>query len=567
MHQIPFLDDLLIVILSGVAVTVLLSRLRLPMVAGLLLAGALVGPSGFGLVRDSKNIETLSEVGVGLLLFSVGLEFSLRRLLKVLKVSALGGVLQVGLTVLAVALVTYYVGEPLTRGVFFGFVVAMSSTAIVMSFLSAKQELDAPHGRFIVGILIFQDLCVVPVLLLIPALAGQGKHNLAMELLRASGLALAVVLATLGLARVILPRFFAWVDATRMREIFLLAVLGVVIGIAWLTSYLGLSLALGAFLAGVVLADSDFGNRAMADVLPLRSTFTSIFFISLGMIVNPRLVLSRPLELGLLVAAFILGKWLVASLAALVMRFPSRVAWLAGAGLAQFGEFGFVLAVLGQSVGLMGHRELELFLTAGGFSMFVTPIAMSLAPHFAAGEKILQPLEHLLGVQGIDEPAPEHKNLSGHIVIAGYGVAGKLLASALARSGIPYLVLEMNAETVRTARSLGIPIYYGDIASREAMAYAGVERSRALVLMINDPAASRRALTAVHSFAPHVTIFIRSRYLSHQIELRSLGADEVVSEELVSAMEMLGRVLHHAGVPDSEITRCVDAARLAEAKA
>ncbi len=561
MHTIPFLDDLFVVILSGVVVTVILARLRLPMVAGLLLAGALVGPFGFRFVRDPKNIQTLSEVGVGLLLFSIGLEFSFRRLLKVLRVSSLGGLLQMGLTILAVTLLTRYAGDTLTRGVFFGFVVAMSSTAIVMSFLSSRQELDAPHGRFIVGILIFQDLCVLPMLLLIPALAGHGSHSLTYELLKASGLTLVVVLATLGLARVVLPRFFAWVDATRMREIFLLAVLAVVIGVAWLTSLFGLSLALGAFLAGVALADSDFGNRAMADVLSLRSTFTSIFFISLGMIVNVRLVTSKPLEIGLLVAAFILGKWLIASLAALVMGFPSRIAWLAGAGLAQFGEFGFVLAMLGQSVGLMDHRELELFLTAGAFSMFITPIAMSLAPHFSAGEKILQPLERLLGVRGIDEPAPEHRHLSNHIVLAGFGVAGKLVAAALAKSGIPYVVLEMNADSVKTAREQGIPIYYGDITSPEAMAYAGVDRSRALVLMINDPAAARRALVAVHSFAPNVTIFIRSRYFADRDRLRSLGAHEVVSEELISAMEMLQRVLHHAGVPDPEIARAVETAR------
>jgi CPA2 family monovalent cation:H+ antiporter-2 len=249
------------------------------------------------------------------------------------------------------------------------------------------------------------------------------------------------------------------------------------------------------------------------------------------------------------------------------MRFPSRVAWLAGAGLAQFGEFGFVLAKLGHSVGLMGRRELELFLTAGGFSMFITPIAMSLAPHFTAGQRLLRPLERLLGVTGIDEPAPEHRNLSNHIVLAGFGVAGKLLASSLQRAGIPFIVLEMNAETVRTARAEGMPIYYGDITSPEAMSHAGVARSRALVLCINDPAAARRALYAVHSFAPQVTIFFRSRYLADQIELRAMGADEIVTEELISAVEMLERLLKHSGVPESTISRCVASARLAEAKA
>jgi CPA2 family monovalent cation:H+ antiporter-2 len=279
------------------------------------------------------------------------------------------------------------------------------------------------------------------------------------------------------------------------------------------------------------------------------------------MLVDPGLFLRKPLETLLLVAAFVLGKGLVSSLAAVAMRFPSRVAWLSGVGLAQFGEFGFVLATLAHQLKILGPHELDLLIAAGVFSMFVTPFAMATAPHVTAGEKILQPLERLLGVRGIDEPAAEHRNLSGHVVIAGFGVGGRLLAEALRTHGIPYLVLELNAEKVRAARAGGEPIYYGDITSPEAMQHAGVERARALVVLINDPAAARRAVAAVRAYAPMTAVFIRARYFTDRPDLHRIGADQVVVEELEAALEVTARVLRHSGVEQTSIGKQIRTAR------
>ncbi len=561
MESIPILRDLAIISIIGVLVVLVLGRVRLPAVAGLLLAGAFIGPSGFGLLRDANRIQSLAELGVVLLLFGIGLEFSLERLRQIAKTVTIGGSLQVGLTILVAVVITRCAGQPLARGILFGFLFALSSTALVLRTLAERGEVDAPHGRFIVGALIFQDLCVVPMVLVIPILAGKSGDDPAHDLAVALGKAALLVVVTVVVARSLVPRFFALVDRARSRELFLMAVLGICITTAYLTSLAGLTLALGAFLAGIVLADSEYAHRAIGDVLPLRHAFTSLFFVSLGMLLDVHVLLEAPLTVGLYFAAFLLGKGFIATLSALSMRFPARVAWLAGVGLAQFGEFGFVLATSAERNGLLEPGEGRALLAAGVLSMIVTPVAMHLAPRVRAGEKILKPLERLLGARGIDEPMPEHSELSDHVVIVGYGVAGKMLARSLAEISIPYLVLELNAETVRAAREAGEPAYYADVTSPEALASARVECAAALVLLINDAEATRRAVAAAKLSTPKTPVLVRAHYIAADKGLLDLGADEVVFEELEAGLEMIARVLRRRGVPRNLIIERVNVAR------
>ena len=458
MGQVPLLDELAVIAVLAVAVTVILARFRLPTVAGLLAAGAIMGPYALGLVRSVHSIEVLSEIGVVLLLFTIGLEFSLSRLRHIFRSVAMGGALQVGLTTAVTAGVALALGQSGARSVVFGFIFALSSTAIVLRTLGERRELDAPHGRFIVGTLIFQDLCVVPMVLLVPLLAiDMPPLELGKQVGVAMGKAGLVVVATVAIARVVVPRVLAWVDASRSREVFLLAILGLCIGTAWLTSLAGLSLALGAFLGGMVVADTEYGHRAMGDILPLRDAFVSIFFISLGMLFDVRMVAEYPLLVLGLTLAFVGGKAIIATISALVMRFPSRAAWLAGVSLAQFGEFGFVLARLAESNDVVDAKTLSPLMAAGIASMFITPLFVRLAPHITAGERLLAPLERLIGVRGIDEADEETKEaLSDHIIIVGYGVAGRFLAQTLSACGQAYVALELNAETVRRAKADGL---------------------------------------------------------------------------------------------------------------
>jgi CPA2 family monovalent cation:H+ antiporter-2 len=561
MGHVPLLDELAIVAALAVLVTVVLSRLKLPTVAGLLSAGALLGPFGFGLVSSVHAIEVLAEVGVVLLLFSIGLEFSLARLREVLRQVALGGAVQVGLTTAATVGVSMAFGQSLSRGLLFGFVFALSSTAIVLRALAERRELDAPHGKFIVGTLIFQDLLVVPMVLIVPLLgAGLPAHHVAASIGLALGKAAVVVVGTVLVARFVVPRVLGWVDASRSREVFLLAILALCIGTAWLTSMVGLSLSLGAFLGGMVVADTEYSHRAMGDILPLRDAFVSIFFVSLGMLFDFRVVILQPLlVLGLLVG-FVVAKGLLATLAALAMRFPSRVAWLAGVGLAQFGEFGFVLSRLAEQNHVIDAETLRPLLAAGIVSMFLTPLLVRWAPHIRAGERLLAPLERLIGVRSIDE-ADEGRTITGHVIIVGFGLAGRLAAQALLTAEVPFVVLELNASNVRAGKELGLPVYYGDATSAEALGHAHLSEARLVVLLMNDPQAAERIVDTVRREAPRVPLLVRARYLAERAGLLRIGARDVVAEEVEGAVEVIERLLSSVEAPRDVIDAALRSVR------
>jgi monovalent cation:H+ antiporter-2, CPA2 family len=562
MTQVPLLDELAIVAATAVVVTVILARFKLPTVAGLLAAGAMLGPHALALATSVHAIEILAEVGVVLLLFSIGLEFSLARLRDIFRQVALGGLLQVGVTIGLTVGVAKLLGVGAATGLFYGFVFALSSTAIVLRALAERRELDAPHGRFIVGALIFQDLCVVPMVLIVPLLgAGSDAGTATLAVALALAKAAVVVVATIVVARFVVPRMLAYVDASRSREVFLLAILGLCIGTAWLTSLAGLSLALGAFLGGMVVADTEYGHRAMGEILPLRDAFVSIFFVSLGMLFEPSVVVGQPaLVLGLL-AGFLVAKGLVATLAAMAMRFPARVAWLAGVGLAQFGEFGFVLTRLAEKSGVIDAAAAAPLLAAGILSMFLTPVIVRIAPHISAGERLLAPLEKLLGVRSIDE-ADGGATLDGHVVLVGFGLAGRLAARALEQSGRQCVILELNADNVRSGRALGLPIFYGDATSEEALHHAHVEKARLVVLLMNDPSAARRVVDTLRRITPRVPVLMRAHYHREKDVLLGLGASEVVAEEEEGAMEILTRLLQSVEVPPDLVERRVAEARL-----
>jgi CPA2 family monovalent cation:H+ antiporter-2 len=554
MGHVPLLDELVIVAVLAVAVTVLLARLKLPTVAGLIAAGALLGPFGLGLATSVTSIEALADIGVVLLLFTIGLDFSLARLRDIIRQVAVGGLLQIGLTTAAAAAVAMLVGESFGHGLFYGFVFALSSTAIVLRAMTERRELDAPHGRFIVGTLIFQDLCVVPMVLIVPLLAadngaGAATADIGLALLKAAG----VVVGTLAIARFIVPRILGWVEASKSREIFLLAIVSLCIGTAWLTSLAGLSLALGAFLGGMVVADTEYGRRAMGDILPLRDAFVSIFFVSLGMLFDVRVVIDHPILVATLLAGFILAKGVLATFAALAMRFPARVAWLAGVGLAQFGEFGFVLTRLAESNGLITPHDSAPLLTAGIASMFMTPLLLRAAPHIKAGERLLAPLERLIGVRSIDEANEGPVRLEQHVVIVGFGLAGRFAARALRACEVPFVVLDLDADNVRRGKCAGLPVYYGDATSEEALRHAQITKARLVVLLMNDPQAAQRVVDTVKRVAPNASVLMRTRYLAERDALMRLGARDVVAEEVEGAVEIIARLLRSIDVPRNVI--------------
>jgi CPA2 family monovalent cation:H+ antiporter-2 len=552
------LRDLLLVLSASIVVVVALHKLRLPTIAGLLVAGAAIGPSGFGWIEQTEAVAELAEVGVVLLLFSIGLEFSLASLRRIVRMVLVGGALQVGFTLAATYVVALALGRSHEHALFFGFLAALSSTAIVLRGLAERRELEAPHGRLIVGVLLFQDLCVVPMMLVTPMLAAGGTNAGALAL--ALGKALVVMVGTIVLARFIVPPVFRAVARTGRRDVFLLAVVLVCASIAWATEQVGLSLALGAFLAGVVLADSEFSHQALSDVLPLRDLFTSLFFVSVGTLLDLQLLVREPLLVFGLAALLLAGKFVLAALAGVCMRLPLRVALLSGAALAQIGEFSFVLAELGGDLGLLSERERALFLGASVLTMLVTPGLLRLGPHLAAGAAALERVDRLLGVR--DEDALRVPgSRSGHVVVLGYGVGGALVARALRAARVDYLIVDLDLERVRAGRAAGELIGYGDATSTEILEHVGVVQASHVAVMLNDPQAAHRAIRAVRALAPRTPIYARAHDMVERGRLLAAGATRVAAQDAEASLHVLEELLVDLHSEPAQISAALGAAR------
>lgn len=557
-----FLEEITIIAIVSVLVTVVLGRFKLPVVAGLVLSGALVGPHGFSLASDLEAIELIAEVGVVFLLFTIGLEFSLKRLKNIFKQVALGGLLQVSATALVTTGVAVWLNVPTEEAIVYGFVFALSSTALVLRTLNERNELDAPHGRFIVGTLIFQDLCIVPMVLIIPILSqGLDNPDSWKQLGLAMGKAIIVVVALFVVSRKLVPVLFRVVSAQRSNEVFILTVLCLCIGTAYLTSLTGLSLALGAFLAGMIVADTDFRHRAMGDILPLRDVFVSFFFVSIGMFFDFGLMLEKPLLTGLLLLAFLFGKGLIATISATLMRFPPRAAWLAGVGLAQFGEFSFILLQVAGKEGVVDPTTVAPILNAGIISMFLTPLMVYKAPHFTAGERALDPLAKLLRSRSADELEEKTVGHSDHVIIIGYGLSGQLLAASLRSLSIEVIVLEMNADNVAKGKDRDDPVYYADATSEEALGHAHLESARAVVVMINDHKAAERVLATINRLSLKTPVFVRSQYVSEIDDFKKFDPAGMVACEIEGGLEILSRVLRQLEIPRNLILREIEIAR------
>jgi CPA2 family monovalent cation:H+ antiporter-2 len=544
-----------LVILFGLALlTVILLRRFVPTVIGFLLAGIVAGPSGLGLINDTHQIEQLAEVGVILLLFTIGIEFSLSELMRIRQLVFLGGGLQLLLTILIVALLGLVVGLPWNQAVFFGFLAALSSTAILMKLLMDAGELDTPHGKTALGILIFQDLCVVPLMLFTPFLAGAGDGL--SGILQTSLKAVAVVLVAHFGARFLVPWIFGQAVKSRSRELFLITIILIGFGTAWLTAMAGLSLALGAFIAGLAISESEYSQQALGDLVPFRDAFMSLFFISIGMLLNPTIFLRQPLLVLALIVALVVIKATIAAGAVLLLGIPARIAIVTGLTLAQIGEFAFVLAQSGQHHQLLTPQHYQLFLAATVATMGLTPVCLRYAPTLA--ELLVPRLPRAL-VAGRGRLVERRKKilLSDHVVIVGFGINGKNLARTLKGLKIPHVVIETNPFTVASEKKRGERIIFGDASRPEVLEHAAVASARIVVIAISDAAASRRIAAQVRQFNPTIYVIVRTRYLAEVEPLFRLGANEVIPEEFETSIEILSRVLRKFLIPEEQIDACV----------
>ena len=558
-HSPPLLQDLLVLLLASVPIAFIFHRLRLPTIVGFMITGVLIGPHSLGLIKDVQAIEVLAEIGVALLLFTIGLEFSLRRMLEMKRLVLLGGGLQIILTTLLVTGIANLLGRPLYEAVFFGFLFALSSTAIVLKSYIDRAEIDAPHGRAGVGILLFQDLSIVPMMLMIPVLSGR-EGTSAAKIALTLGIAVAAIGIIVFAARTIVPYLLYHIVRLRSPEVFIISVVLMSLGTSWLTSQAGLSLALGAFIAGIVLSESEYSHQIVADILPFRDVFNSLFFMSIGMLLSLSALWADVLIVLAWVGALTVGKALLVLAVMRLLGYSLRVSTTTALGLAQIGEFSFILAKAGLPQGLLSEPDYQRFLAASILSMIAAPFLIKAAPRigyalqsvFARGS-LLEP-----SVIGFDAQEPD---LRGHVIIIGYGLNGRNLAQVLRRTGVPYLVMELNAEAVREATDQGERIVYGDATRKEVLHHIRLEHARIIVLAISDPIASRHTVWLARQMNPDVHIIVRTRYMAEISELRELGANEVIPEEFETSIEIFSRVLREYGIARHVIQRQVAAIR------
>ena len=560
MAEFVFLKALVIIFGVSAVVVFLLGKLKVPSVVGFLLAGVILGPSVLDLVDDPQAIQLLAEIGVVLLLFTIGLEFSLKNLLNLRAIVFGGGLLQVFMTIAAVALVSHlFYRHGTGTAVFNGFLVSLSSTAIVMKILFDRGEVHTSHGRASMGILIFQDLCVVPMMLLMPALAGRGGEagDIAVTLLKATLMVVAILLA----AQWVIPRILHQVVSLRIRELFVITLILLSLGTALITAHFGLSLALGAFLAGVIISESEYSSQAMADILPFKESLTGLFFVSIGMLMNLGMFRANMARVVMVVGAILVVKAAVTFLATLAVRLPLREAMKAAFSLAQIGEFSFVLAVAGKGFGLVSERDYQIFLSVSILTMVLTPLLIKLSAP-ASALLFSVPFFRYLGRDFASaENARYPGKMNDHVIIIGYGVNGRNVSRVLKESGIPYAVLDFNSDTVRKAKRQKEPIYYGDGTRVEILQKLRIQQAQVLVIAISDPAATRRITQIARKENPHLHIIVRTRYLSEVEDLNKLGANEVIPEEFETSVEIFSRVLHHFHVPINVISDHVENVR------
>ena len=554
--ELELLRDIVVIFVLSVAVLFLFHRLRAPTIVGFLLTGILAGPEGLGLIKASEQVAVMAEIGVVLLLFTVGIEVSLKDLLKIKKYVLVGGSIQVILTILSVFAILLGMQVPPGEALLLGFLISLSSTAIVLRIIQKKEQFDSIYGQTTLGILIFQDIAVVPMMLIVPLLPG--AINVAADspwiiLLKGLGLIALVILS----AKWVVPVLLYHIAKTADRELFLLSIVAICLSVAWISSLAGLSLGLGAFLAGLIISESPYSHQAFGNVMPLRDAFTSFFFISIGMLLNVNFLLQNPVYIILIALAAMALKALIAGFAVSLLGLPLRISVLVGLALCQIGEFSFILSKTGFESGIISADIYQLFLDVAVLTMGATSILMAVSPR-VADSFLRLPMPKKLKNRTLPIAVANNPDWKDHLIIIGYGVNGRNVAMSARSEGIPYVIVEMDPEIVMREEKKGEPICFGDASQEAVLKYVGTKSARVAAIAISDPAATRRITEMMRRMNRDLFIIVRTRYLQEMKPLHDLGANEVIPEEYETSMEIFARVLERYEVPREKIERFID---------
>jgi CPA2 family monovalent cation:H+ antiporter-2 len=535
--------DILILLTAAIVLGGLCELLRLSPLLGYLLAGTLLGPNAFSLLPSHETVTAIAELGVALLLFTIGLEFSWRRLRDIGPVALGGGTLQVVLTAAMTAGICLVIGLGPRSSVAFGAAIALSSTAAVLRLLTTRAEIDAVHGRYAVGILLLQDIAVVPLVLVIAVLSSGGPiAEVYWSITRAVGLAAVLVAGLHVLLNYALPVLLGARTAERYGDLPILLAVVTAVGAAWLSRELGFSPVLGAFVAGMLLAESPFATQIRADIIPFRTLFVTLFFSSIGMLSNPGWVAENWLLVAGVVALIVIGKSVVTAGAVRVFGVPIGLSLATGIVLAQVGEFSLVIAALALQGGLIGLGGFDLIVAAMITTLFLTPFLMGLGPQMArvvGGRSFLSSSI----AEGPSGRPSVLERLCDHLVIVGFGPAGQRVAELMmAERGHDILVVELTRRTADVARGYGLRTFIGDATRAEVLEQLHVRTAACVVITIPDPWVARNMIQQVRALAPNTPIVVRARYHIHRWQLEVAGADAVVDEEVEVGVRIAGEV-------------------------
>ncbi|NBB69197.1 MAG: hypothetical protein GVY33_02570 [Alphaproteobacteria bacterium] len=548
-----FLTDLLVFLVAAVVMVPLVRQLRSSPVLGYLAAGIVVGPHALGLVENEQALHVIGEFGVVFMLFMIGLELSLQRLWVMRRMVFGLGLAQVAVTSALIGLVALALGQPPAAALVIGGALALSSTAFVLQLLSERGEQMTRHGRHAFAILLFQDLAVLPLLVVIPLLAGESStvggalfHVAVVASLTLGGIILA--------GRFLLQPAFRVVAATNSNELFAIATLTLVLGTGWVTQQAGMSMTLGAFIAGLMVAETAFRHQIEADIRPFRGILLGLFFMSTGSSMDLPLIAADGVRLVVLLVALLTLKAAVIFALARLFRLTAADGGQVALTLAQGGEFAFVALTLATGLGVVEPRTTQTLMATVALSLLVTP-ALAALGRWAARRLTVAP------AAGADTLAEESAGFTGHLVIAGYGRVGQTVARLAELENLPWLALDTDHARVADARASGLPVYFGDTTRAEVLDAAGLGRARALVITLNSPIATSRALAAVRGHWRQLPVVARAHDQAHAQQLRHLGATATVAEAAESSLQLGGLTLTTAGSEPQRVQEHVAAMR------
>ncbi|MDD2197669.1 MAG: cation:proton antiporter [Bacteroidales bacterium] len=553
MHEIEFLK--VIVVIFGLAslVIFIFNKLKLPSVIGFLLTGIIAGPYALGLISNLDIIDVLAEIGVILLLFIIGMEFSIRKLMKIRNIVFIGGMLQVGITILVVmGILHFFTHVPYNQAVFIGFLVALSSTAIILKVLQEKDQVETHHGKISLGILIFQDLIIVPMMLFIPFLSGESS-SVGSELLFLLVKSITLLGVTFVFARWVIPYVLHKIAISNSQELFLIAIIVIGFAIASFSAWLGLSLALGAFLAGLAISESSYSYQAIGNIIPFRDVFASFFFVSIGMLLDLHFFIDNWITIVTITIILITLKSIIIGIVSFVLGYPFRIAFRSGLILSQIGEFSFILAKMGLSKQLIDNHFYQIFLAVAILSMSVTPVFIIFSkPITTFFEKIPMPLIIRNGLKKL--PKQHIPKLSGHTVLVGTSQYTSLMRS-MELANIPFVIIDTDADLVRDMQKQGINAVYGDAQYKSVLEEASVKDASSMLLYVEGTSHKATIIKTAKTLNPKLHTVVRTRYIDDLEYLYEVGADDVIPIEFEAFLEMFSRALNHYLIPNIEIER------------